>query len=97
MSDAPYCKNKNCYMHTDNEGEECEICKRETEKFEYQSLRESHDRLLVALRSFVGCQHLVSTEINERGHNWTECYLDEVLPIAKEAIKKAKNINGKQP
>jgi hypothetical protein len=45
--------------------------------------------LLEALRVFVSCSLPVSTEIDERGHRWTEAYLDQALPIARAAIAKA--------
>ena len=45
--------------------------------------------LLEALRVFVSCSVTVSTEIDERGHRWTEAYLDQALPIARAAIAKA--------
>ena len=40
-----------------------------------------------ALRYFIGAQHPVSTEIDERGHRWVQAYLDEALPHAVEAMK----------
>lgn len=46
--------------------------------------------LLEALLLFVSCQHPVSTEIDDRGHRWSEAYLDQALPIAMSAITKAK-------
>ena len=45
------------------------------------------DALLEALRVFVSCASPVATEIDERGHSWTEAYLDQALPIARAAIK----------
>lgn len=45
--------------------------------------------LLEALRVFVGCAYQVSTELEPRGHNWCEAWLDQALPIARAAIAKA--------
>ena len=45
--------------------------------------------LLEALRVFVSCSLPVSTEIDDRGHRWTEAYLDQALPIARAAIARA--------
>ena len=35
---------------------------------------------------FVGCAYPVAEEINQRGHNWCEAYLDDALPIARAAL-----------
>lgn len=48
--------------------------------------------LIAALRIFVGCAYPVATEINKRGHNWSEAYLDEALPIARALLAR---IEGK--
>ena len=45
--------------------------------------------LFDARRIFIGAAFPVSTEINERGHNWSEVYLDQALEIARRAIAKA--------
>lgn len=45
------------------------------------------DALLEALRAFESCALPVSRNIDERGHSWTEAYLDQALPIARAAIK----------
>lgn len=39
-----------------------------------------------ALRLFVGCAYPVAAEINRRGYNWSEAYLDGALPIAQAAL-----------
>lgn len=52
-------------------------------------LEDVTQELLEALRVFVSCSFPVSTEIDERGHRWTEAYLDQALPIARAAIAKA--------
>jgi hypothetical protein len=52
-----------------------------------ERLTRERDVLLEALRMFVSCALPVSTEIDERGHRWTEAYLDQALPIARAAIK----------
>ncbi|WP_442246747.1 hypothetical protein ACS0OQ_13600 [Stenotrophomonas riyadhensis] len=41
------------------------------------------------LRMVAGCAYPVSSEINPRGHNWSEAYLDEVLPKIKAAMLPA--------
>ena len=51
------------------------------------------DALLEALRVFVSCSLPVSTEIDDRGHRWTEAYLDQALPIARAAIKAVEGEN----
>ena len=56
---------------------------------ELRRLHAQRDALLEALRVFVSCAYPVSTEIDERGHSWTEAYLDQALPIARAAIAKA--------
>ena len=50
-------------------------------------LRAQRDALLEALRMFVSCAIPVSTKIDERGHGWTQAYLDQALPKARAAIK----------
>lgn len=45
--------------------------------------------LLEALRIFASCASTVSSEIDDRGHSWSEAYLDQALPIARAAIAKA--------
>ena len=45
--------------------------------------------LVEALRIFVGCALPVSTEIDKRGHRWTEAYLDQALPIGIAALERA--------
>jgi hypothetical protein len=61
---------------------------------ELRRLHALNGELLEALRVFVSCSVTVSTEIDERGHRWTEAYLDQALPIARAAIAKA---TGEQP
>ncbi len=46
----------------------------------------AQDGLVEALRLFVGCAYPVAEEINQRGHNWCEAYLDDALPIARAAL-----------
>ncbi|BFO03363.1 hypothetical protein KNHN1_17410 [Pseudomonas guariconensis] len=41
-----------------------------------------------ALRAFVGSAYPVSSSINERGHNWSEAYLDEALLLARAALER---------
>ncbi|MBU6190660.1 MAG: hypothetical protein KGR68_15195 [Betaproteobacteria bacterium] len=45
--------------------------------------------LLEALRVFVSAAYPVTTEINPRGHAWSEAYLDQALDNARAAIAKA--------
>jgi hypothetical protein len=61
---------------------------------ELRRLHAVNAELLEALRVFVSCSLPVSTEIDERGHRWTEAYLDQALPIARAAIARAE---GEQP
>ena len=49
--------------------------------------RTALDARTQALRYFIGAQHPVSTEIDERGHRWVQAYLDEALAHAVEAMK----------
>lgn len=42
------------------------------------------------LRTIAGCAYPVSSEINPRGYNWSEAYLDEVLPQVKAALLAAR-------
>ena len=44
--------------------------------------------LLEALRVFVSAAYPVTTEINPRGHAWSEAYLDQALDNARAAIAK---------
>jgi hypothetical protein len=39
-----------------------------------------------ALRLFVGAAYPVATEINQRGHNWSEAYLDQALPEGRAIL-----------
>lgn len=42
------------------------------------------------LRMVAGCAYPVSSDINPRGYNWSEAYLDEVLPQIKAAMLAAR-------
>ncbi len=42
------------------------------------------------LRMVAGCAYPVSSEIDARGYNWSEAYLDEVLPQIKAALLAAR-------
>ncbi|MDT9643588.1 hypothetical protein [Pseudomonas sp. JV245A] len=44
---------------------------------------------LKALRAFVGAAYPVASEINKRGYNWCEAYLDDALALARAALDKA--------
>jgi hypothetical protein len=50
--------------------------------------RQEIARLREALNIFAKCAYPVATEINPRGHNWSEAYLDQALPIAQAALEK---------
>lgn len=39
-----------------------------------------------ALRAFVGAAYPVAHQINKRGHNWSEAYLDEALVLARATL-----------
>ncbi len=53
-----------------------------------------YPELLEALRVFVSCSLPVSMEIDERGHRWTEAYIDQALPMARAAIAKAEGVQS---
>lgn len=42
------------------------------------------ERLRGIVRLFTGAAYPVAPEINERGHNWSEAYLDQALKAAQE-------------
>ena len=44
------------------------------------------ERLRAALRMFMGAAYPVADEINKRGYNWSEAYLDEALAEARAAL-----------
>lgn len=47
---------------------------------------QSEPTLREALRIFIGCAYPVSTEIDLRGHRWSEAYLDQALETARAAL-----------
>lgn len=49
------------------------------------------ERLRTALRMFLGASYPVATEINKRGYNWSEAYLDEALHEARAALSGDKH------
>uniref|UniRef100_A0AAU6W2A4 Uncharacterized protein n=1 Tax=Pseudomonas phage Orisa03 TaxID=3138542 RepID=A0AAU6W2A4_9VIRU len=49
-----------------------------------QNLLAENEALQSQLRAFTGSAYPVSTDINERGYNWSEAWLDEALVMAKE-------------
>jgi hypothetical protein len=55
---------------------------------ECDGLRKRVAELEEALRIFVHAACPVATEINPRGHNWTEAYLDEALQIARATLSR---------
>lgn len=46
--------------------------------------------LVEVVKGFKGAAYSVCDEINPRGHNWCESYLDEVLPMAIKALNHQK-------
>ena len=62
------------------------IAERNAFMAERDTLKAANAALVEALRIFTKAAYSVSSEINQRGHNWSEAYLDEVLPIARAAI-----------
>lgn len=52
------------------------------------SPNEHNDPVREALRAFVGAAYPVAKQINERGHNWSEAYLDEALGLALAALER---------
>lgn len=50
---------------------------------EIERLRAEVERLREALRLFVGAAYPVSAEIDQRGHRWSEAYLDDALSHAR--------------
>jgi hypothetical protein len=59
-----------------------------------QALEDERARVkpaLDALRYFIGAQHPVATEIDERGRRWVEPYLDEALAHGIAAIRALKS------
>jgi uncharacterized membrane protein YheB (UPF0754 family) len=55
-----------------------------------QPLLDERERLREALRIFVHAAYPVAPEINERGYNWSEAYLDQALPIGRAALAESK-------
>jgi hypothetical protein len=43
--------------------------------------------LEAALRQARSCAYPVSTEIDPRGHRWSEAYLDQLLPAINDLLK----------
>lgn len=54
----------------------------------FNALKAERDELLAALRIFVGAACPVSTDIDPRGHSWSEAYLDQALDFGHKAIQK---------
>ena len=48
----------------------------------------SLDEVAEVLRIFMKCAYPVSTEINPRGHDWCEAYLDEALEEARALLTR---------
>lgn len=60
---------------------------------ELEQLRTIAKELAEALRVYHGCAYPVSTEINERGYNWSSAYLDQAKPIGEKALTKYRELN----
>jgi hypothetical protein len=54
------------------------------DKAELNRLRAENERLKDIVRAFTGCAYIVSTQINKRGYNWSEAYLDEALALVRK-------------
>lgn len=50
------------------------------------ALLDTIEKLREALDAMARCACPVATEINPRGYNWSEAYLDQALPIARAAL-----------
>ncbi len=46
------------------------------------------DQVREALAMMIRCAYPVSTDIDSRGYQWSEAWLDDVLPIAKAALSR---------
>lgn len=51
---------------------------------ERDKLKAENEALQSQLRAFTGSAYPVSININERGYNWSEAWLDEALAVTKE-------------
>jgi hypothetical protein len=54
---------------------------------ENERLRLRIEALEAALRQARSCAYPVSTEIDPRGHRWSEAYLDQLLPTINDLLK----------
>jgi hypothetical protein len=45
------------------------------------------EALEAALRQARSCAYPVSTEIDPRGHRWSDAYLDQLLPVINDLLK----------
>jgi hypothetical protein len=45
------------------------------------------EALEAALRQARSCAYPVSTEIDPRGHRWSDAYLDQLLPAINDLLK----------
>lgn len=62
-------------------------------QLEIQNQREARDGIaeLIEVAGMIErCAYDVSTEIDPRGHRWSEAYLDEVLPALRKALVRVK-------
>lgn len=51
----------------------------------------THTEAMALLRQVSRCAYPVSTEINQRGYNWSEAYLDQVKPRIDNLLGSADN------
>ena len=54
----------------------------------YQAATAEAEKYREVLEIFTRAAYPVLKEINARGYNWSEAYLDEALIIAKQALQK---------
>ena len=52
-----------------------------------EALTAERDALREKLRLFTGAAYPVATEINPRGYNWSEAYLDQALAEARKDVQ----------
>ncbi|BBT40930.1 hypothetical protein [Pseudomonas putida] len=74
--------------HDDDGHDECRFCTAgvPSNPNDASAPVERDDPVREALRAFVGAAYPVANQINERGHNWSEPYLDEALALARAAL-----------
>lgn len=61
---------------------------------EIASLKQRLESAEEVLRLFIGSAYPVAAEINPRGHNWSEAYLDQALAHARAFLQEQEKQNG---